>query len=343
MLDVDGEDGGGQVVRTSLALAAVTGEAVRLSNVRTGRPNPGLRPQHLAAVGLVEELCDAEVEGDTEGSDSLTVRPDGLRGGRVEADIGTAGSVTLLFDTVLPLAPALPEPLTVVATGGTDVMWAPPLDYTRRVKAPLLSRVGVDALVTTDRRGFYPAGGGRATLSLAPSTPSTVDLTERGDLRSVEIYSTASDSLVDSEVAGRQAQGAMEALDGMDVPSEVAAVEYAETRSTGSVVVLDATYAETRAGFDALGERGTPAEAVGRSAAEAFAAFHVGFGCVDDHMADQLLPFLALAGGELLVPDVTDHVATHVDVLETFGCRVERSDGDGDGVLLSVQDPLDVE
>lgn len=341
MLELDRVEGGGQVVRTALALAAATGEAVRLSDIRGGRPNPGLRPQHLAAVEAVAAVCDADVEGATEDSETLSFRPGDLHGGEVEVDIGTAGSATLLFDALLPLAAVLPDPLTVVATGGTDVKWAPPLDYARWVKLPLLSRFGLEAVLTPDARGFYPAGGGRVTLSLAPSALSAIDLVERGDLRSVDVHSMASESLVGSEVAGRQAQGAVEALDEMGVPSEVARVEYAETRSTGSVLVLDAAYEATRAGFDALGERGTPAEDVGRAAVEEFAAFHVGFGAVDDHMADQVLPFLAFAGGEVLVPHVTDHVATHIDVLDAFGCRVERTDREEGGVLLSVADPLD--
>lgn len=341
MIDFDGADGGGQIVRTALALSAVTGESVRVSNVRGERPVSGLRPQHLAAVEALAGVCDAEVEGAAEGSETVSFRPGGLAGGEIEADIETAGSIPLLFDALLPLAPALPGPLTVVATGGTDVKWAPPLDYTRRVKLPLLSRLGVDAVITSDRRGFYPAGGGRATLALAPSSLSSVALVERGDLRSVGVYSTASESLLDAEVAGRQAQGAIEALDGMDVESEVATVEYDGTRSTGSAVVLDAAYGATRAGFDALGERGTPAEDVGRAAVESFASFHVGFGCVDDHMADQLLPFLASAGGTVLVPRVTDHVATHAELLAAFGCPVERTDREEGGVLLSVDDPLD--
>ncbi|WP_254534692.1 RNA 3'-terminal phosphate cyclase [Halomarina litorea] len=340
MLDLDGAAGGGQVVRTALVLSAATGEPVELANVRGARPNPGLRPQHLAAVEALAAVCDAEVTGASEGSETVRFDPGDLHGGEVEADIGTAGSVTLLFDALLPLAPVLSDPLTVVATGGTDVKWAPPLDYIRRVKLPLLTGVGLDAIVTPDRRGFYPAGGGRVTLSLAPSSLSPIDLTDRGDLRSVEVYSTASESLVESEVAGRQAQGAMAALDEMGVPCEVAAVEYAETRSTGSVVVLDAAYGGTRAGFDALGERGVPAEDVGRAAVEDFAAFHVGFGCVDGYMADQVLPFLAFAGGEVLVPEVTDHVATHLAVLDAFGCAVERTERDGQGVLLSVTDTL---
>lgn len=340
MLALDGGSGGGQVVRTALALSAATGESVELTNVRGARPTPGLRPQHLAAVETLATVCDADVEGANEGSETVTFEPGTLQGGRIETDIGTAGSVTLLFDAVLPLAPVLPDPLTVVATGGTDVKWAPPLDYTRHVKLPLLSAVGLDAVLTPDRRGFYPAGGGRATLSLAPSTLSPVDFTDRGDLRSVEVYSAASESLVDGEVAGRQAQGAMEALGEMDVPCEVAAVEYAETPSTGSVVVLDARYGQTRAGFDALGERGTPAEDVGRAAAAEFAAFHVGFGAVDERMADQVLPFLAFAGGEVVVPQVTDHVSTHLAVLDAFGCSVDRTDREGEGVELAVTETL---
>ena len=170
MLEIDGGDGGGQVVRTAVTLSALSGRAVTVGDVRGARSTPGMRPQHVAAVEAAAALCSATVEGATTGADALVFDPGPLRADDVAVDVGTAGSVPLVFDTVLPLAAALAEPATVTATGGTDVEWSPPVDYLRRVKLPLLSMAGLEADLSVDGRGFYPVGGGEATLSLSPSS-----------------------------------------------------------------------------------------------------------------------------------------------------------------------------
>lgn len=319
MLEVDGAEGGGQLLRTTLALAALTGKAVEMTAIRGDRPEPGLRPQHLAAVRLLADVCDAEVADVAVGTESLTFDPGEVRPGRYAVDVGTAGSLPLLFDAVLPLAAAIDEPLVVAAAGGTDVKWSPTMAYYRRVKLPLLGRLGVLAAVDLDRRGFYPAGGGRATLVVGPSTPDPVDLVERGDLEAARIVSIESESLAEQEVATRQATAAAGRLEAADVSVVERTVETAATDSPGSAVLVGLDYEGVRVGFDALGEPGTPAEDVGETAADAALAFDDGPGAVDRHMADQLLAFLAIAGGRLEIPAVTDHVATSRRLLETFG------------------------
>ena len=329
MIDIDGGEGGGQILRSALALAAVRGEPVRIRNVRGNRPEPGLKPQHLAVVEALAEITDAEVTGGEPGSAEIEFEPGPPSGGHVTAEIGTAGSLSLLFDALLPLAVALDEPLAVTATGGTEVKWSPPLVALQRIKLPLCRRFGLQAAVERERTGFYPAGGGRATLHLAPSSLSALSLGDRGSLAAARVYSLASTDLADSEVARRQARAARDRLDDHDIPIEATHEITVETRSTGSALAIDLTYEGGRGGFDALGERGVPAEEVAATATDEAVAFHERSPApaVDRHLADQLLVFLALAGGELRVPELTDHVETSLSVLDAFGydLGVDRS------------------
>jgi RNA 3'-terminal phosphate cyclase (ATP) len=333
MLEVDGDVGGGQIVRSALSLSVLTGTPVRLTNVRGERPNPGLRHQHLSAVRAAVACCDADVEGAAVGEEEFAFEPDAPVPGEYEVDIGTAGSVTLLCDTLLPLSVALDEPLTVTVTGGTDVKWSPTAAHYRTVKLPLAARFGVRGELDVDRTGFYPVGGGRATLRVEPSTPEPAAVTDRGALRGVAVESKAAESLEEAEVAERQAQAAREALDDRDVPVPETSIRYVETASPGSAILLRAAYEGTLAGFDSLGEKGLPAEEVANRAVEAFDAFRAGEGAVDEHTADQLMIPLALGGGRIRIPSVTAHVETNREVVEAFGGDISVTD-DGDSVLL---------
>lgn len=332
MLELDGSEGGGQLVRTAASLAALTGEAFEMTGVRGNRDPTGLRAQHATAVHATATLCDADTTGVSVGSDRVVVDPGDLRGGDFSFDVGTAGSLPLVVDALLPLALRIPERATVELAGGTDVTHAPPLDYLRHVKLPLLRTHGLHAEIDVDRRGFYPAGGGELTLELHPSELSPVELTERGRLTQVVVHSAASKELADAEVAERQVSGVQDGVD-LDVPVAENA-EYVSTRSTGTVVTVVADYGSHRAGFAALGERGRPAEDVGLAAAAKFRQFAAESGAVDRHLADQLLPYLALAGGRVTTPERTRHLDTCTRLLDAFGFDVGRDDS-GDSLTLT--------
>jgi RNA 3'-terminal phosphate cyclase (ATP) len=339
MLEVDGGDGGGQILRTALALSAVTEQSVTITDIRGDRPEPGLKPQHLTAVETLAEICDATVEGASLGSETLAFEPEPPRGGEIAVDIGTAGSVTLLFDAVLPLATTLPAPLSVTVTGGTAVKWSPPLAAHQHVKLPLCRRVGLQAALERERTGFYPAGGGEATLHLAPASLRPMTLTDRGELQGARIYSRESAGLADKEVARRQADAAQSQLEAAAVDVIESVTATAATESPGSALTVCLEFDRTRAGFDALGERGKPAEEVATEAVEGALAFRAGAAAVDRHLADQLLVFLALAGGEIAVPERTAHVETSLDLLSTFGFDVTA--GSGGPVTVSAAPPSD--
>ncbi|MFC4439342.1 MULTISPECIES: RNA 3'-terminal phosphate cyclase [Natrialbaceae] len=369
MRELDGSNAGGQFLRTALTLSVLENQPVRLENVRGDRPNPGLAHQHLAVLETMAELCDAEVSGTELGAETIEFDPglsdgggsgngDGsdfgtarLEGGSYAVDIGTAGSATLLFDAVLPLATVLESRLSITVTGGTDVEWSPPLDYAGHVKLPLLGRYGLVASCEVDRRGFYPDGGGRVTLRLAPSTLEPLDLAERGDLEGVRLYSTESASLADRGVAHRQLEGALERLDvagpnrngGDDLEVLERQERTAASPSPGSALVIRVDHGTGIAGFGALGERGKPAERVGEDAADAANRFLEGSAPVDPHMGDQLLVSLALAGGRVRLPAVTDHVEASRELLASFGIETVleyEHERDGEAVVSLESAPL---
>lgn len=336
MLEIDGGAGGGQLLRSSLSLAAVTDQPVTVTNVRGSRPGPGLKPQHLTAVEVITEACEADVKGAEIGSETVVFRPGTPRGGRIEADVGTAGSVTLVFDALLALAVSLDSVLSVTVTGGTAVKWSPPLSTYRRVKLPLCRQAGLSVAVDRHRSGFYPAGGGEAALHLGPSSLSPLSLRERGELRGARVYSQASWSLEEKEVARRQADTARTKLESAGIEVLERQITSTAANSPGSVVTVELVYERSRAGFDALGELGKPAEEVASEAVEEALAFEQeGTAGVDSHLADQLLVVLALAGGELSIPERTDHVETSLDLLGTFGFDLAVTETDGAVVVTA--------
>lgn len=323
MIVVDGGTGGGQLVRLAVALAVVDHTSVTIENVRGNRPETGLKPQHVASIEAVRKISDATTDGVTEGSETVRFDPGSHIGGTTAVDIGTAGSISLLFDAILPLAVVATGPITIRATGGTDVKWAPPLDYFRDVKRPMLEEVGVHVEISELKRGFYPSGGGHATLTVSPATPESLLWSQRGDLKSVTVKSVETADLADADVADRQINGVKSEFKyGVSVPMRTASTTV-DRVATGTVITIEAAYEYTRAGFSALGEPGRPAETVGRAAAKRFLDFQAQSGAVDSHMADQLLPFLALAGGSFTTPKVTDHIRSATALLETFGYDLE--------------------
>ncbi|MFP9059790.1 RNA 3'-terminal phosphate cyclase [Natrialbaceae archaeon A-chndr2] len=362
MHTLDGRDAGGQFLRRALTLSALENEPMRLEHVRGDRPTPGLANQHLAALETMADICDADVTGAALESQTVEFDPStasGISGGEYHVSVGTAGSLTLLFDTLLSLAARLEAPLTVTATGGTDVKWSPPVDYFRRIKLPLLRRHGLQAALEVERRGFYPAGGGRLRLQVAPSTFRPLGLEERGPLTGIAVHSTEADSLADANVAERQASGALERLqtkltsglaedvgNGDDaVPVRERVETTAQTQCPGSVIVIALEFANDSgpekpgsaterywplAGASELGEPGKPAERVGEEAADEALELLETSGTVDRYLADQLLEHLAIAGGHLRIPERTAHVETSLRLLESFNYTI-NSKGRNDG------------
>jgi len=320
---IDGSEGegGGQVLRTSLALSAVDGERVVIENVRAGRDPSGLKAQHLACVYALVDLTDADLEGDEVGSERVEFDPGEPAGGEYVVDVGTAGAVTLVAHAVLPAALNADGRVVFRIRGGTHVRWSPTFEHLSNVFLPLLRDAGAEVTAELVRRGHYPQGGGEIVLHTSPLSLSPV---EPRRAEPELITGTSHACGLPEHIVRRQAESARGALEvGGEVPVEIDEEHIEEAPSKGTGVTL---IAETRAeggsgthlGGSALGERGKTAEEVGREAAEALNEA-VGSGAdVDRHVADQLVPYVALAGGSYRAPEVTSHLRTNVDTVSRF-------------------------
>lgn len=303
-------EGGGQVVRTAVALAALTGTPLRLTHIRAGRPKPGLAAQHCTAVRAVALTCGAEMQGCSIGSTELTFFPGELRCARGEIAIGTAGSIPLVLQAWLPVALATGGAITL--SGGTEVQKSPTIDYCAEVLLPVLQAHGARVRMEILNRGYFPRGGGRVRVSVEPSTLRPLDLTVVPPRRGIISCSQG----LPEHVAERQAEAAAALLP--DYP-----VEIVRTGGPGTGTSVT-TWCGSKGGV-ALGRRGLPAEKVGRVAAwELLAAIETP-GQVDVHMADQLLIYLARAGGRYTAPALSSHAATACALLARFGREVTVS------------------
>lgn len=300
VVEIDGANGGGSVVRLAVGLAAARGQPVRIVNVRGARKTPGLKAQHLAGVQAVAELCDAELDGADIHSRELTFSPGRSWASHVDLEIPTAGSVGLALQPLqLAVLRADRDVSVTVRGGGTVTKWAPPLPYLAHVTHRVLAHWGQAIELWPDRHGFFPKGGARVQARIAaPTSTSPLELPHRGTLSRVEGVSLASAALREREVAERQARAAEAELRETypELPVFVEA-EYADTASIGTGVVLWAPFERTVLGADALGKKGKLAEHVGAEAARNLIEEIDAGATVDVHLADQLVPYLALYGG----------------------------------------------
>ena len=329
MIKINGETGGGQMLRTALTLSAVTGENFTIENIRGNRKQTGLKNQHMECVKAAKRLCDAKIEGLEKGSEKIVFKSAKYRNESFTSNIGTAGSTTLLLDTVLPITTQFDESFRIDAKGGTDVRWSPTSIYYKHVKLPLMEKLGLEADLEIKKTGFYPKGGGEIHLETGDYAMEEFKLLERGKLERFEVYSKASTDLEENSVAKRQADEAAKKLKKKYVSTKVEKnTEYVESASTGSALLIKAVYENSIAGFDALGEKGKRSEKVAEEAFLDFMDFHESEAAVDEYMADQLMVFAAIVGGEYTVPEITPHVQSNSYVIEKFGfdLALDRAD-----------------
>jgi RNA 3'-phosphate cyclase len=321
MIEIDGSygEGGGQVLRTAVALSAFLNTPCRITGIRHRRPKPGLRPQHLAGVQALAELCRAEVRGVLLNSQEITFKPGEVAGGERRIAIGTAGAIGLVLQTLMLPAFSAPSPLRLTITGGTDVPWAPTVGYVTEVAFPIVERMGCYAEMTVVKRGYYPSGGGEVSLALQRAALSPLQCLDRGEILMIRGRSHASEALRTRGVAERQREGALMVIKKSELPVEIE-VEYRPTKSPGSGIDLWALARHTVLGANALGARGKRAEEVGTEAATALLRQMESGATLDEWMGDQILPFLAAAGGEsaIAVPLITDHLRTNLWVIDQF-------------------------
>lgn len=325
MIKLDGSrgEGGGQILRSSLALAALTGEKLLVTGVRAGRPNPGLRAQHLAAVKAMQRICGAKVRGATVGSSELLFEPGPARGGDYTLDVAaearSAGSTSLVFQALLPALSFAGEPSHLVIRGGTHVAWSPPYHHLADAFLPALGRMGLRATLGLRRWGWYPVGQGEVEASVEPVEGGLSPLVLEGRFEPQDIRALSVSSRLPAHIAERQRNQLIKRLAERGLSATVDVLE-AEAASPGSLVYLKATSGEGVVAVSALGERGKPAEVVADEAAGKFFEFLDGGGAVEEHLADQLVLYLALAGGEssFTTSRVSRHLLTNIWVIESF-------------------------
>ena len=323
MLEIDGsqKSGSGTILRLSIALAGIIGEPLHIYNIRHKRRQPGLRPQHLESVNTAAKLCNAETEGAKLGSRELWFKPNGIRSGEVRAEIGTAGSISMLLLTVLPICAYAKGDVKVhVVNGGTDVRYAPTINYMKYVLLPVLERIGLKASLTVKRFGYYPKGMGEVTLnvnSVSKLTPLRIE--EFGELEAIKCVSVCT-FLEKQRVAERQAEAATNMLrdHGYDTKIRVFNDRSNPFQRGSSMVLWAKTSKGALLGGDAIGKLRKSSEAVGREAAENLLKEIEAKATVDVHLADMLVPYIALANGAstYLTREITEHIDTNIWLTE---------------------------
>ncbi len=311
-------EGGGQVLRVSVALSAATGRPLRITNIRANRKNPGLRPQHVAAVDAVAQLTDATVEGLSIGSSELTFTPDHLARGSAKVDVGTAGSVTLVLQAVLgALSAPGTGPAEVTVRGGTDVIMAPSWDYFANVLVPTLGRAGLDMDMECQRRGFFPKGGGRVVLRTEelerPLAPIVPERTKDPAIEGTIVWSGLPD-----HIPQRIDHAVRKELVDLDVGR--IRKKHVEADSPGVVATLWADMGDAVLGTSMVGRRGLPSERIGEELARELKADIEEGATVDVHLLDQSVvhSHLAAPGSRQLAREVSEHARTAMEVTSAF-------------------------
>ena len=324
MIELDGAtfEGGGQLMRTAVALAAITKKPCRVFNIRKNRPKPGLMTQHLLGLQSLAELCNGKLEGDYLGSKEVRFYPGEIKKEKISLTIGTAASITLILQSLIPPALSAPEPVKIIFNGGaTDTFFSPTIDHFRYVFLKIIEKMGGKVEISILKRGYYPEGGAKVEVTIYPSKLKNLNLTERGKLQKILVISGSSEFLKDKKVAERQLAGVREILGKLRLPIEEK-VEYYPTQCPGSQICLAAEFENTIIGTDNLGKLGKRAEDVGKEAALELLREQKSEACLDKHLADQILPYLALSWpkgkSQITVSEITDHCKTNIWVIEKF-------------------------
>jgi len=340
MIEIDGAfgEGGGQIVRSSLTLSLATGQPVRLYNIRAGRKKPGLLRQHLTSVQAAARVGNARVEGAAPGSREVTFEPGPVTGGTYHFSVGSAGSTTLVLQTILPVLLTADAPSKVVIEGGTHNPFAPPFPFLERTFIPLINRMGPTVRLTLHRPGFFPAGGGKLEVDIEPvARLGRLELTGRGEvqgIRATAIVAGLPRHIAERElkVLGRQ----------LDLPaSHLQVQEERAAHGPGNVVLIEIALPEVTEVVTGFGQRGKPAERVAREAAMEAKAFLEAGVPVGQHLADQLLLPLALgSGGVYVTQSLTPHTETNIEVIRRFtDCAIRRLEEPGGAVRIVVDPP----
>jgi len=313
LLDGSEGEGGGQILRSALTLSMITGQAFRLEQIRARRAKPGLLRQHLTAVQAAAAISAAQVEGAAPASAALSFAPATIRGGDYRFAIGTAGSCTLVLQTVLPALWYADAPASVTVSGGTHNPAAPPADFLIRAWLPLVRRMGVRCEIKLLRHGFFPAGGGEVHARVEPGAPAAIDVVDRGEYRACR--ATAIVAGVPADVARREL--AQAAFHLSELSAELRVLPQRE--GPGNALLIEVEHVAVSEVFTGFGARGVAAEKVADQVAGSARHYLESGAAVGEHLADQLVLPMALAGGgRLLTGRPSSHLLTNLALIEKF-------------------------
>jgi len=321
---IDGSEGegGGQVLRTSLSLSAITGKPVRIENVRGRRKKPGLFRQHLTAFKAAAEICDAKMEGAELGSSEIAFHPGAIKGGDYEFSIGSAGATNLVAQTLLPILAHADTLSEVKISGGTHNQWAPTFDFLDQAFLPQFRKMGGRASAELEAYGFYPAGGGAIRLAVKPTTEThALALEDRGERVSERVVAIVAN--LKRGIAERELNTLLKA---MNLKPEQGEIIHAEGPGPGNAVTLFLEHENVTEVFIGLGEHGVRAEAIAKKVAgqaQKYLPAKDGLGkcktAVGEHLADQLLlPMALFKGGVFTTTDISQHTRTNIDIIKRF-------------------------
>ena len=332
-VQVDGSrgEGGGQILRTAVTFSAIQGRPVRVERIRAGREVPGLKRQHISALQVLARVFGGELEGATVGSSVITFVPGRRRLEALTLDMGTAASITLVLQAVVPAVSLTGSRLKLDLVGGTDVPWSPTYDYFARVVRQTYGMIGMQLSMAAQKRGYYPRGGGKVSAIIEPCPAlKPLDLTDRKNVKDVTLVSRC--GRLPRHVAERQLASAVAQVTeaGLSIASSELSEEQSD--SPGSSLLAYHVDASACIGSDAIGARGKPAEEVGNEAASRFLAAVLSGACVDPNLADMVLPLLSLAPtiSRVSVPTITSHLRSGLELASQFtGCKWSVDEGDG--------------
>jgi RNA 3'-phosphate cyclase len=327
IVKIDGSlmEGGGSILRTAVPLSAILKQPIEIYNIRANRSTPGLRNQHLHVIKAIAEIANAKTMGVSKGSEKISFFPSNLQGGDFNIDVGTAGSLSLLLQAIIPVAAFAPEETNLKLRGGTDVKWSPPIDYMSKVYLPMLEKIGLSAIICIGRRGHYPKGGGLVSCQV-----DTIDHLEpirfkydesitiesiEGKAHAVQLPRHISERMIDTATSYLVKKGYTVGK----IEDESYEKRYDPHIAPGAGITL---WAKTNVGTiiagDALGERGIPAETVGRKAAQNLDNQLQTGHPVDYHLTDQLILWMALQKKEAIIDTtkITSHALTNIEIVK---------------------------
>lgn len=318
MLNIDGSygEGGGQILRTAVALSVLNKVPIKITNIRANRPDPGIKPQHYIAIKSVKEICNAQTEGLEVGSSSLTFTNREIKGGKYKFDIGTAGSIVLVFQTCMLACLKSKEEITIQIKGGTENKWAPNWDYFEHVFIPIVRKMGVNVDAQLMKRGYYPKGGGEALITIHPTMNlKALVFDEKQNFPDVEGIINISN--LPEHISSRIKHAAIKEQLKNNLKANIS-VEQTNSLSPGVVITLWAKSKDAVLGATVIGEKGLSSEEVGKKVSERLSSEIRSCANVDVHALDQLLPYMVLTKSSCNVREISNHSMTNMWLLKKF-------------------------